>query len=69
METSPTRGNIVDYFGNLIAGNLKVYQLHIVPEQVENFNYLLLRLKTLLNLSDKKIQKITKLKKPAKALG
>ena len=25
----PTRGNITDYFGNIIAGNLKVYQLHI----------------------------------------
>ena len=58
----PTRGNIVDYFGNIIAGNLKVYQLHIIPEQVENFNYLLLRLKNLLNLSDKKISKINKLK-------
>ncbi len=58
----PTRGNIVDYFGNVIAGNLKVYQLHIIPEQVENFNYLLLRLKTLLNLSENKIQKIKKLK-------
>ena len=23
----PTRGNIVDYFGNIVAGNLKVYQL------------------------------------------
>ncbi len=58
----PTRGNIVDYFGNVIAGNLKVYQLQIVPEQVENFNYLLLRLKSLLDLSDKKIKKIKKLK-------
>ena len=29
-----------------------------LPEQVENFNYLLTRLKTLLNLSDKKIEKI-----------
>ena len=54
----PTRGNIVDYFGNVIAGNLKVYQLHIIPEQVENYNYLILRLKTLLKLSDKKIRKI-----------
>ena len=36
----PTRGNIVDYFGNIIAGNLKVYQLHIIPEQVENFSQL-----------------------------
>ncbi len=58
----PTRGNIVDYFGNVIAGNLKVYQLHIIPEQVENFNYLLVRLKNLLNLSDKRIARINKLK-------
>ena len=62
----PTRGNIVDYFGNIIAGNLKVYQLHIIPEQVENFNYLLIRLKTLLNLSEQKIQKIIKLKNKLK---
>jgi len=62
----PTRGNIVDYFGNVIAGNLKVYQLHIIPEQVENYNYLLVRLKNLLNLSDKKISKINKLKKELK---
>ena len=62
----PTRGNIVDYFGNVIAGNLKVYQLHIIPEQVENFNYLISRLKILLQLSDKKIQKIKKIKKQIK---
>ena len=62
----PTRGDIVDYFGNVIAGNLKVYQLHIIPEQVENFNYLILRLKTLLQLSDHKIIKINKLKKQLK---
>ncbi len=62
----PTRGNIVDYFGNVIAGNLRVYQLHIIPEQVENFNYLLLRLKNLLDLSEKKIAKINKLKSELK---
>ena len=62
----PIRGDIVDYFGNIIAGNLKVYQLHIIPEQVENFNYLITRLKTLLNLSDKKIEKIIKLKNKLK---
>jgi len=62
----PIRGNIVDYFNNVIAGNLKVYQLHIIPEQVENFNYLLTRLKTLLALSNKKISKILKLKKKLK---
>ena len=62
----PIRGNIVDYFGNVIAGNLKVYQLHIIPEQVENFNYLLSRLKFILQLSDKKISDIKKTKKKLK---
>ena len=56
----PVRGNITDYFGNIIAGNLKVYQLHIIPEQVENFNYLLSRLKVILNMSVKQIEKIKK---------
>jgi penicillin-binding protein 2 len=62
----PTRGDIVDYFGNVIAGNLKVYQLHIIPEQIENFNYLISRLKVLLELSDKKIENIIKTNKKIK---
>ena len=62
----PVRGEIVDYFGNIIAGNLKVYQLHIIPEEVENFNYLLLRLKILLDLTDKEIKNIIKIKKRLK---
>ena len=65
----PVRGSFVDYFGNIIAGNLKVYQLHIIPEQVENFNYLLSRLKTILNLSVKKIEKIKKKKKTTETMG
>ena len=64
----PTRGNITDYFGNIIAGNLKVYQLHIIPEQVENFNYLLSRLKVILNMSVKQIEKIKKKRKQLKPL-
>ena len=62
----PTRGEILDYFGNIIAGNLKVYQLHIIPEQVENFNYLMLRLKSILRLSNNEIENISKLKKKLK---
>ncbi len=58
----PTRGNIVDYFGNVVAGNLKVYQLHVIPEQVENFNYLISRLQTILKLSNKKVEKIKRKK-------
>ena len=59
----PVRGDFLDYFGNIIAGNLKVYQLHVVPEQVENFKYLMLRLKEILNLSRGEYEKIIKQKK------
>jgi penicillin-binding protein 2 len=62
----PIRGKFLDYFGNIIAGNLKVYQLHIIPEQVENFNYLISRLKTLLQLTNKEIRNIFELKKKIK---
>ena len=62
----PTRGNIVDYFGNTVAGNLKVYQLHVIPEQVENFSYLISRLQTILQLSNKKVEKIKKKKSQLK---
>ena len=54
----PVRGKFLDYFGNIVAGNLKVYQLHVIPEQVENFNYLMLRLKGILNLSNNEFKRI-----------
>ena len=63
----PVRGEFVDYFGNVVAGNLKVYQLHVIPEQVENFRSLMLRLKEILKLSDREFQKIIKLKKNQKS--
>ena len=58
----PVRGEFLDYFGNIVAGNKEVYRLHIIPEQVENFNYLISRLKTILNLSEKEYLKIIKKK-------
>ena len=48
----PVRGEFVDYFDNIIAGNLRIYQLHVVPEEVENFKYLMLRLKDILDLNN-----------------
>ena len=52
---APPRGIIKDYFGNEIASNKQVYQLHVIPENTENINSLFFRLKTILNLSDKDI--------------
>ena len=63
----PVRGEFKDYFGNVIAGNNEVYQLHVIPEQVEDFRYIALRLKNILNLSEKEFQKIFKKKKEIKS--
>jgi len=58
----PIRGEFLDYFGNIIAGNLEVYQLHVIPEDVENFKYLMLRLKEILIISNNEFNKIVKKK-------
>ncbi len=62
----PVRGEFVDFFGNVVAGNTKVYQLHVVPEQVEDFKYLMVRLKNILSMTDKQFSRIVKKKKQQK---
>ena len=62
----PERGEFLDFFGKTIAGNLKVYQLHVVPEQVEDFKYLMVRLKDILELDEKEFSKIIKKKNKQK---
>ena len=62
----PVRGEFQDYFGNIIAGNLKVYQLHVIPEEVEDFKYLIIRLKDILKLDTHEFNKIIKQKKKQK---
>ena len=61
-KLSPVRGEFLDYFGNVIAGNLKVYQLHVIPEEVEDFKELMVRLKDILSISNSEFQKIIKQK-------
>ena len=62
----PERGEFLDFYGNTVAGNLKVYQLHVVPEQVEDFKYLMVRLKDILQLDEKSFSKIIKKKNKQK---
>ena len=59
-KLAPVRGEFHDYFGKIIAGNFEAYQLHVIPEQVEDFRYVIYRLKDLLELSDKEFKKILK---------
>ena len=65
-KLAPVRGEFHDYFGNVIAGNFEAYQLHVIPEQVENFKYVIYRLKDLLELSDSEFKKVLKKKKESK---
>jgi penicillin-binding protein 2 len=62
----PIRGEFLDYFENVIAGNLKIYQLHVIPEEVEDFKYLMVRLKEILTISDDNFKKIIKQKNKQK---
>ena len=63
----PERGEFKDYFGNIIAGNYEAYQLHVIPEQVEDFRYVITRIKDILDLSDRQFQRIIKKQKEIKS--
>ena len=65
-KLAPVRGEFKDYFGNTIAGNFEAYQLHIIPEQVEDFRYVIYRIRDLLELSDREFKKILKKKNEIK---
>ena len=62
----PVRGEFKDYFGNIIAGNFEAYQLHLIPEQVDNFKYTMNRIKNILELTDRQFQKLIKKKNEIK---
>ena len=62
----PTRGHFEDYFGNTIAGNFEAYELHLIPEEIENFRYTINRVRNILQLSDSQFQKILKKKNQIK---
>ena len=50
-----------------MAGNLKVYQLHVIPEEVEDFKYLMVRLRDILNLNNSEFEKIIRQKNKQKS--
>ena len=54
------RGTIKDYFGNELASNETIYQLHTVPENIPNINTLFFKLKKIINISDKRITLLKK---------
>ena len=60
----PQRGIIEDYFGEKIAKNSQVFQLHMIPEDVPNLEELFFRLSKIIDFNErKKSHLIKRLKK------
>ena len=62
----PVRGIIKDRRGNIIASNLKVFDLYIIPEQTKNLNKALSDLSNFIDLDFKTKRKIINLSKKLK---
>ncbi len=56
----PQRGIIEDYFGNRVASNTQVFQLHIMPEDVPNFEVLFFKLSKVIKFDDRKKRNLLK---------
>jgi penicillin-binding protein 2 len=65
-KLAPERGVIKDFFGEELASNEPLYQVHLVPENAQNLNGLFVRLKGILGISDKKISYLKRLVKKQK---
>ena len=66
-KLAPERGIIKDFFDKEIASNEQVYQVHLIPENTKDIDRLFVRLKTILNITDKKLfflKKVIKKQKP-----
>ena len=50
-KVPPQRGVIEDFFGEKIADNSQVFQLHMMPEDVPNIEELFFRLSKLININ------------------
>jgi penicillin-binding protein 2 len=63
-KITPQRGMIEDYFGNKIAENTQVYQLHMIPEDVPNIEELFFKLSRIIDFNKKtKTSLLKRLKK------
>jgi len=59
-KTIPQRGIIEDYFGEKIAKNTRVFQLHMIPEEVSNLEELFFKLSKIIDFNERKKRKLIK---------
>ncbi len=66
-KLAPERGVIKDFFDQQLASNEPLYQVHLIPENTQNINQLFVRLKAILNITEKRIsylKRVIKKQKP-----
>ncbi len=56
----PERGVIEDYFGEKIAENNQTFQLHMIPEDVQNMEELFFKLTRIINFTENKKKNLVK---------
>jgi len=59
-KVPPQRGIIEDFFGEKIADNTQVFQLHMMPEDVPNIEELFFRLSKLINFNTRQKKNLLK---------
>ncbi len=56
----PKRGIIEDYFGNKVASNTQIFQLHMIPEDVPNIEVLFFKLSRMIKFNERDKKKLLK---------
>ena len=51
-KTPPQRGIIKDYFNNILADNDRVFQVHLVLDEVKDFDKTIFKIKNIVELND-----------------
>ena len=59
-KVAPQRGIIEDFFGEKIADNTQVFQLHMMPEDVPNIGELFFRLSRIIDFNDNRQRRLLK---------
>ncbi|SVD38988.1 uncharacterized protein METZ01_LOCUS391842, partial [marine metagenome] len=59
-KIAPPRGIIEDFFGEKIAKNTQVFQLHMIPEDVPNIEELFFRLSKIIDFDERKKRDLIK---------
>ena len=65
-KTPPQRGLITDFYNKILANNDSVFQVHLKLDEVKDFDKILFRLRSIIDLSNKEVKKIYKTKEKLK---